>query len=135
MGKPHPHSEPQVSTPRFTPYPNANNALRRSSPRKHLRLPSLALGEGSWDMHRQLLTSFPTTLPMKSHLIHPFVKHTWSFSYMSDIVLSVGSKTKYHGNSNNQQLPSCPQQKRCHGYSLQKAPRWLQCGGIVLRKE
>lgn len=43
---------------------------------------------------------------------------------MPDIVLSVGSKTEAHSNSNNQQLPSPPPNKQTnkklsHGSSLQ----------------
>lgn len=61
--------------------------------------------------YRQLLTSFPTAFPYATSFyssIRPFDKNVWSFSYMSDIVLSAGSKAKYHSNSNIHQPPSIP---------------------------
>ena len=102
--------------------------LEKSPPRKHLPFPTLALKEGSWGVNTQLLTSFPPTLPMKPHFIHPFDRHIRSFFYMPDIVLSVGSKTEAHSNSNNQQLPlptpasnkqTNKQKNLSHGSSLQ----------------
>lgn len=40
---------------------------------------------------------------------------------MPDIVLSVGSKTEAHSNSNNQQLPSPPKQT-----NIKKTVPWFQ---------
>lgn len=112
--------------PKIYPLPQVPEMLlEKSPPRKHLPFPILALKEGSWGVNTQLLTSFPPTLPMKPHFIHPFDRHIRSFFYMPDIVLSVGSKTEAHSNSNNQQLPS-PVPLQTNKQTNKKPVPWFQ---------